>query len=618
MTFDLTQFLKTLPDTSGCYLMYNSQDQVIYVGKAKNLKRRVSSYFQREQDHPKTRAMVAQIARIELMLTRTETEAFILEYTLIKKHNPRYNIIFRDDKSYPYLYVSTQHAYPGLYFYRGARKKEGRLFGPFPSPPAVYETLHELQKIFPVRQCSDSFFRNRARPCLQYQIKRCTAPCVGLISPEDYALDVKDTLDFLEGKSQQVIQQKEQAMFSASDALDFERAAALRDQIQRLTSIQAKQYVSASSEEDVDVMVVLPEASTNRVLVYLMMIRAGNVWGHSTHYPKHAEDHALDLVLSAFILQYYTGREIPRRLLSNIACDDPEGISAWLADQAGRKTHLSQPQRGQGKQWIDLALTNAQHELTLARLADQQDQQLLLQLQQTFGLSRLPKRIECFDISHLHGTDTIASQVVFIDARASNKDYRRFNITGITAGDDPAAIYQAVKRRLLRGQQEGNLPDLLIVDGGRTQLKQAEAVRTELGLETQVMLLSIAKGEGRKAGLETYYQHSADEVGKQLSADDPLAHLLQRIRDEAHRFALSGQKAKRKTRQLGSSLEDIAGVGTKTRQKLLRAFGSLAEIKRASIAELVEKGKISQKIAERIVASYQPTDLTNAQPSATN
>lgn len=608
MDFDLNHFLKTLPDSAGCYLMYNSQGQIIYVGKAKNLKRRVSSYFQREQDHPKTRAMVAQIARVELLLTRTETEAFILEYTLIKKHNPRYNIIFRDDKSYPYLYVSTQHSYPALYFYRGARKKEGRLFGPFPSPPAVYETLHELQKIFPVRQCTDTFFRNRTRPCLQYQIKRCTAPCVGFITPEDYAKDVQDTLAFLEGKSQLVIQQKEQAMLTASEMLEFERAAELRDQIQRLTSIQTKQYVSANSEEDVDVMVVLHEPSTGRVLVYLMMIRAGNVWGSSTHYPKHAEEQGLDLVLSAFILQYYTGREIPRRLLSNIACDDAEGVSAWLADQVGRKIHLSQPQRGQGKHWLDLALTNAQHELTLARLADEQGLRLLSQLKQTFALPRLPKQMECFDISHLHGTDTVASQVVFIDALANPKAYRRFNITGITQGDDPAAMHQAVKRRLLRGQQEGKLPDLLIVDGGRTQLKQAELVRAELGLETELMLLSIAKGEGRKAGLETYYQRSDDEVGKQLSTDDPVAHLLQRIRDEAHRFALSGQKAKRKARQLGSSLEDIAGVGAKTRQKLLRAFGSLAEIKSANLTELVEKGKISHKIAEKIVATYQITD----------
>ena len=415
MVFDLHHFLKNLPDTSGCYLMHNAQDQVIYVGKAKNLTRRVLSYFQRDQDHPKTRAMVAQIARVEVILTRTETEAFILEYTLIKKHNPRYNIIFRDDKSYPYLYVSSQHSYPALYFYRGARKKEGRLFGPFPSPPAVYETLHELQKIFPVRQCTDTFFRNRSRPCLQYQIKRCTAPCVGFITPEDYAKDVQDTLAFLEGKSQLVIQQKEQAMLTASETLEFERAAELRDQIQRLKSIQTKQYVSAESDEDVDVIVTLYDDATQTVIVQLMMIRNGNVWGSSSHYPKQAEDHALSLVLSAFILHHYTGREIPRRILTNITCEDAEGISAWLADQAQKKIHLVQPQRGQGVHWLDLALTNAKHALQLRQLASEQGRLLLSKLQEQFSLARLPTRMECFDISHLQGTDTVASQVVFVD-----------------------------------------------------------------------------------------------------------------------------------------------------------------------------------------------------------
>lgn len=605
MPFDPATLLKTLPDAAGCYLMHNAQDQVIYVGKAKNLKRRVASYFQGESDLPKTRAMVAQIARVEIVITRSETEAFILEYTLIKKHNPRYNIIFRDDKSYPYLYVSTQHPFPGLYFYRGARKKEGRLFGPFPSPPAVYETLNELQKLFPVRQCSDTFFRNRSRPCLQYQIKRCTAPCVGLISPENYAQDVQDTLAFLTGQSQKVIQQKTREMLSASEALAFERAAELRDQIERLKSIQTKQFVSSNHAEDVDVILVHHDLTSQAILVQLLMIRDGHVWDSSTHFPKHAEEQTLGLVLSAFILQYYTGREIPSRLMTNLACEDASGVLTWLNHQAQRTIYLSQPQRGQGAQWLDLALTNAKHALHRQQMANEQNQQLLVQLQHEFLLPQLPRHIECFDISHLQGSDTIASQVVFIDGQAQPRLYRRFNITGITPADDPSALYQAVKRRLLRGQQEAHLPDLLIVDGGRTQLKQAEMIADELGLETQIALLSIAKGEGRKAGLETYYRSSTEQEGRTLPSTAPVAHLLQRIRDEAHRFALSGQRQKRKPRQLGSSLEDIAGVGSKTRQKLLRAFGSLAGIKTATVEELMSKAGIRHSLAEKIVAEWQ-------------
>lgn len=605
-SFDLAHFLQTLPDSAGCYLMFNSEDQVIYVGKAKNLKRRVSSYFVRHHDHPKTRTMVAQVARVELMLTNTEAEAFILEYTLIKKHNPRYNIIFRDDKSYPYLYVTTQHDFPGLYFYRGSRKKEGRLFGPFPSSPAVYETLNTLQKIFPVRQCSDSFYRNRSRPCLQYQIKRCTAPCTGFISKEAYAQDVNDTLAFLEGKSAQVIESKQAQMLAAAEALEFEQAAALRDQIELLKSVQSKQFVSVSRDEDADVVTLVQDES-GRVVAQLLMIRSGNLWGSSSHFPKHAQFSEPALVLAAFLVQYYAGREIPKRIILGCVPDDLEGLKAWFAWQAGYQVYLVTAARGDAKRWLELATQNGQQALTSVAVDEAQQLRLLTQLQETLALPRLPMRMECFDVSHLQGTNTVASCVVFMNGLASKADYRRYNISGITPGDDPAAMRQVLSRRLKSGVQTGNLPDLLIVDGGKTQLAQAQQQLQELGLLEQVMLLSIAKGEGRKAGLETFYQ-VGDSDGVQLPPDHAVAHLLQRIRDEAHRFAITGQRNKRKT-SLASGLQEIPGIGPKTRQKLLRKLGNTSAIKAASIEQLLAIEGVTQKQADAVYA-YFHTDKT--------
>jgi excinuclease ABC subunit C len=574
---------------------------VIYVGKAKNLKRRVSSYFVRQLDHPKTRTMVAQVARVELMLTNTEAEAFILEYTLIKKHNPRYNIIFRDDKSYPYLYVNTQHRFPGLYFYRGSRQKEGRLFGPFPSSPAVYETLNTLQKIFPVRQCSDRFYRNRSRPCLQYQIKRCTAPCTGFISQEDYAQDVNDTLAFLEGKSGQVIENKQAQMVQAAEALEFERAAVLRDQIELLKSVQAKQFVSVSRDEDADV-VTLVQDDSGRVVVQLLMIRHGNLWGSSSHFPKQAQFAEPDLVLAAFLLQYYAGRDIPKRIVLGVIPDDLEGLKAWFAWQAGYQVYLVTAARGDAKRWLALAEQNGQQALTSLAVDEAQQLRLLSQLQAMLSLPRVPIRIECFDISHLQGTNTVASCVVFMHGLASKADYRRYNISGITPGDDPAAMRQVLGRRLKSGLQTGVLPDMIMVDGGKTQLAQAQQQLEELGLVDQVMLVSIAKGEGRKAGLETFYQ-VGDTDGLQLPADHAVAHLLQRIRDEAHRFAITGQRNKRKA-SLASGLQDIPGIGPKTRQRLLRKLGNLTAIKAASIEALSAIEGVTQKQAEAVYGYF--------------
>lgn len=603
--FDLTSFLQNLPNSAGCYLMHNHQAEVIYVGKAKNLKRRVGSYFAKDQDHPKTRAMVAQVAYIEIMLTQSEAEAFILEYTLIKKHTPRYNIIFRDDKSYPYIYVTTQHAFPSLSFYRGARKKEGRLFGPFPSAPAVHETLNMLQKIFPVRQCTDSFFRNRARPCLQYEIKRCTAPCVGLISESEYDKDVQDTLAFLEGKSQTVIQRKEAEMLAAAESLAFERAASLRDQIQYLQQIQQKQFVSADTTEDTDIICLMQD-DQQQTVVQLLMVRNGNVWGASQHFPKHAQEADTAVILSAFLLQHYAGREIPGKLILSHPIDDQEGLQDWLKWQSNQRIQLVFNPRGHALKWMQLAQNNARQALLQRHLNQTQQQQLLKGLQEKLKLPRMAKHMVCFDISHLQGTQTVASEAVFIDGVASKSHYRRYNITGITPGDDPAAMRQVLHRRLKRAQQNDDYPDLIIVDGGRVQLRMAYEQLRELNIaDDQIMLLAIAKGEGRKAGLETFYRHY-DEEGVQLSPDDPVAHLLQRIRDEAHRFAITGQRQSRK-KGLNSALEEIPGIGAKTKTRLLKAFANMQNIQAASVEQLSSVEGITQKQAETIYQWFHET-----------
>jgi excinuclease ABC subunit C len=605
-SFNLMSFLQNLPDTSGCYLMHNAVDEVIYVGKAKNLKRRVASYFARQQDHPKTRAMVAQVARIEIMLTASEAEAFILEYTLIKKHHPRYNIIFRDDKSYPYLYLSTQQDFPGLYFYRGARKKEGRLFGPFPSAPSVYEALNLLQKVFPIRQCNDTFYRNRTRPCLQYEIKRCTAPCVGLVDKDRYGRDVQDTIDFLEGRSQQMIEQKQAAMLAAAEVLDFERAAALRDQIQHLQSIQSKQFVVSEKAEDADVIAVM-EDDRGQQVVQLSMIRGGNLWGSSSHFPKHADQADEGLVLSAFILQHYAGRDIPPRLIVSHTPEDKAGLLAWLVLQSGKRIHLVTQPRGMAVKWLQLVQDNARQALIQRSLTQRQQQQLLQSMQDKLQLTLLPKHMICFDISHLQGTGTIASEVVFIDGVAAKQAYRRYNILDITPGDDPAAMRQVVHRCLLRAVNEQQFPDLMIVDGGKTQLRMAMEQCRQMGIQDEQMnLLAIAKGEGRKAGLETYYR-PGDEVGVLLSADDPVAHLLQRIRDEAHRFAITGQRNSRK-KGLHSILEEVPGVGAKTRSRLLKAFGSLVAIQGASMAQLQSVQGVNVKQAQAVYHWFRDSE----------
>lgn len=593
--FDLKAFLANLTERPGVYQMLNAQGVVIYVGKAKNLKRRVSSYFVKNQQAIKTQAMVEQVARIEVTVTDTESEALILENTLIKRLTPRYNVLFRDDKSYPYVFVSTGKEYPALSFHRGAKRKVGRYFGPFPNAGAVHQTLQALQKIFPVRQCADSVFNHRSRPCLQYQIKRCSGPCVGKISSTDYAEDVRHTLMFLEGKSFDVIEELGSQMDLASEQLEFERAAQLRDQISALRAIQSQHLINQPGSQDLDVLAVAEVA--DQLCVTLMMYRGGHLWGSENYFPKGQVSTAA--VLAAFISQHYETHPVPKTLLTSEKPDDQAWLVEWLTDKKQQNVQIKQASQSTSKGLIQLALTNANSALKqhLTQKATQQDR--LNALQEALMLAKPPARMECFDISHTMGQQTVASCVVFIDGVPVTQQYRKFNIEGITGGDDYAAMHQALTRRYQRLKAESAvLPDLIIVDGGKGQLSQAIDVLKTLELES-VPLVSVAKGEGRKAGLEVLYTPEQDE-GIDLESDDIALHLINHIRDEAHRFAITGHRARRQKAQTKSSLESIEGVGPKTRKALLTHFGGLDQVKNAAMSELSKVPSVSAKIAQRI------------------
>lgn len=599
--FDIKAFLDHLTERPGVYEMINAEGDVIYVGKAKNLKRRVSSYFVKQQQEIKTRAMVEQVARIEVTVTDTESEALILENTLIKRLTPRYNVLFRDDKSYPYIYVSTTKTYPALSFHRGAKRRVGRYFGPFPNAAAVHQTLQALQKIFPVRQCAESVFNHRTRPCLQYQIKRCSGPCVGKISVEDYEQDVRHTLMFLEGKSFDVIDELGQQMQQFSDELEFERAAQLRDKVSALRAIQSQHLINQPGSQDMDVIAAVEQA--NQVCVTLMMYRGGLLWGTEQFYPKVRSNSSLTEVLSAFITQYYESRPIPKSILTSEKPDDQAWLVEWLSDKKQQKVHIKQATQELAKGLIQLALTNSESGLKqhLTQRATQRDR--LVALQEALMLAELPHRIECFDISHTQGQQTLASCVVFIDGVPSTGQYRKFNIEGITGGDDYAAMHQVLTRRYQRlKKEEGVLPDLIVVDGGKGQLNQAIDVLKKLDLDS-VPLVSVAKGEGRKAGLEILYTPEHDE-GIDLQDDDIALHLINHIRDEAHRFAITGHRARRQKAQTKSSLEHIPGVGPKTRKALLMHFGGLAQVKNAAVSEMSKVPGVSKKIAQRIYDTF--------------
>lgn len=581
--------------------MFDGEAKLLYVGKASNLKKRLASYFRKTGLAPKTAALVARIAQVETTITANETEALLLEQTLIKQWRPPYNILLRDDKSYPYVLLSDGE-FPRLGIHRGAKKEKGRYFGPYPSAGAIRESLNLLQKTFLVRQCEDSYFKNRTRPCLQYQIKRCKGPCVGLVEPEEYAEDVRHSVMFLDGRSSALTDELSAAMEKAAMNLEFERAAELRDQIGLLRRVQDQQSMEGGTG-DVDVVAAM--VNPGGACVHLISVRGGRVLGSKNFFPQVGIEEEGGAVLAAFLAQYYLSsheRDLPSELIVNAVHEDLPTLAAALAELRGRELAISHRVRGTRARWQQLAVTNAEQALG-ARLANRQHVAARFEaLAEALELDEPLQRLECYDISHSSGEATVASCVVFGPEGPLKSDYRRFNIEGVTAGDDYAAMHQALARRFSRLKDgEGKLPDILLVDGGKGQMAMARDVLQELAVP-ELILLGVAKGVTRKPGLETLYLNDAEHEFT-LPADSPALHLIQQIRDEAHRFAITGHRARRGKARRTSSLEDVAGVGPKRRRELLKHFGGLQELTRASIDEIAKAPGISKKLAESIYAA---------------
>lgn len=594
--FDIKAFLATLTGAPGVYKMLDGNGEVIYVGKAKNLKKRVASHFAQRDNSPKQNAMVARVQAIEVTVTRTEGEALLLENQLIKRHKPRYNINLRDDKSYPYIYVSTQQEFPRLAFHRGSRARPGRFFGPFPSAAAVRDSLKTLQKIFPVRQCEGSYFANRTRPCLQYQIDRCTGPCVGLVGPEAYGEDVANTLLFLEGRGEALIDRLAQRMEQAAQRLEFEKAARYRDQISNLRTVLAKQLV-AGEQGDLDMIACAIRG--NIACVHVVFIRNGQQIGDRSFFPRMQDEHDAAAVLEAFIPQFYLDKEIPRELLLSHEIPERELFEAVLGQQAKRGVKISWRLRGERARRLELAQANAEYALK-TRLASQLNiADRLRHLTEMLGLAEPPNRMECFDISHTQGDQTVASCVVFDSNGPLKSAYRRFNIEGITGGDDYAAMAQALLRRYQRVRAgEVEAPDILFIDGGKGQIHAAAEALDKLGVGN-IRIIGIAKGPDRKPGMETLFKAGCSDPIV-VEPNNPGSLLIQHIRDEAHRFAITGHRQRRAKAATQSPLQAIAGLGPKRRQQLLRQFGGLRQISRADVEALSSVEGINRQLAQRI------------------
>jgi excinuclease ABC subunit C len=596
--FDPKPVLDSLPLLPGVYRYYDSKGDVLYVGKAKQLKKRVSSYFQKTSISPRIRLMVSHIARIETTVTRTEAEALLLENNLIKSLRPRYNILFRDDKSYPYI-VLTGHAFPRLTYYRGTPSRQNQYFGPYPNAYAAKESIELLQKVFRIRTCEDSVFNNRTRPCLLHQIGRCTAPCVQMISEEDYRADIGNAELLLQGKHQEVEQAMRSAMEQAAEQQHYEQAAVLRDQLRALYTVQQKQFVeSTGGATDADIIALAQ--MDGLTCVNLAMVRGGRHLGDKSFFPDHAEDLPADEIVEAFIAQHYLNRSVPPLIVLAAECHD-EALAQLLSEQAGRTVRISTATSGERRQWLEMGQRNALLALQ-QRITQQGGQKLRLErLRELLDLPEL-QRIECFDISHTMGEATVASCVVYENFDMRPSQYRRYNITGITAGDDYAAMRQALTRRYQRlAEGEGAKPDLVLIDGGLGQLHIAMEVMQELGLN-DLPLIGVAKGEERKAGLEQLiFPEGSPE---QLRSDEPALHLIQQIRDEAHRFAITGHRAKRGKARTASSLEEISGVGEKRRRSLLTHFGGLRGVAQASVEQLCQVEGISKALAEKIYQQF--------------
>jgi excinuclease ABC subunit C len=600
--FDAKVFVESLPGRPGVYRMLDADGQILYVGKARNLKSRVTSYFQPGNVQPKVQALIAKTANMEVTITNSETEALLLEYNLIKKHRPRFNVVLRDDKSFPYLHLETNHEFPRLNFYRGSRKEPGKYFGPYPSAGAVRDTLQQLQKLFRIRNCDDAYFANRSRPCLQYQIQRCTAPCVGLVSKEHYARDVGAAIKVLEGRNDEVSEDLGRRMEAAAERLDFEEAAQIRDQLAKLKVIQAQQIVTAGADHDADVIAIA--AAGGEYCVALMFVRAGRSLGSTTFFPK-APFAELPEVLAAFVMQYYLERDAPAEIIVEQDFDEMQLLESTLAERSSHKVRISASVRGIRARWLEMTRNNAEQALTMRRLARAGIESSLEDLREAFDLEETPNRLECFDISHTGGTDTVASCVVFGVEGPLKSDYRRFNISGIQPGDDYAAMYQALTRRYKR-IRDGEVvkPDVLLIDGGKGQLAEAAKVLDELGVDG-ITLIGVAKGVDRRAGQEQLFLLGQD-TPTILAPDSRALHLIQRVRDEAHRFAIAGHRRKRAKRHSQSILETIPGLGPVKRRELLKQFGGLQGILRAGIDDFIQIRGLGRELAQVIYEHLHP------------
>lgn len=592
----IEEILANLPHRPGVYRMIGKGGELLYVGKALDLKKRVSSYFQKQSAlSPRIQLMVAQVVTIETTVARSESEALLLENNLIKSLSPRYNILYRDDKSYPYLQL-TGHKFPRLGFHRGPLDTENRYFGPFPHASAVRESIQLLQKVFRIRTCEDTVYANRSRPCLLHQIHRCTAPCVGLVDEARYGEDVRNAALFLDGRQDEVLDMLERRMQEAADHMAYEQAALYRDQIRSLKSIRERQYVSSAKALDVDVIAVVAEHGMTAV--NLVIIRGGIHRGDRTFFPQNAREHDEAEAVEAFLAQHYLSRSVPPMIVLNRGIES-QTLLDLLGEQSGVKVQVVTNPVGERRVWVEMAEQNAR--LAIAQRVQTQANQegRLSALQKALGLSETAQRIECFDVSHTMGEATVAACVVYDHGGMAKSEYRRYNIGGITPGDDYAALRQALERRYRRVVEgEGRLPDLLLIDGGKGQLSGILPIMQELGVG-DVPIVGVAKGEARKPGLEQLIIADTGEI-VQLRPDDPALHLIQQVRDEAHRFAITGHRNRREKARTTSSLESISGIGTKRRQKLLARFGGLKGVVAASVDELSQVEGISRQLAERI------------------
>jgi len=605
--FDVKAFMRTVTTRPGVYRMYNAQNDIIYVGKASNLKNRLSSYFQKTLDNRKTQALVSHIAQVQTTVTASAAEALLLEQNLIKEHRPRYNVVLRDDKSYPYVYISTANEYPRLSYQRGARKAPGKYIGPYPSASSVKRSLKLVQKLFRVRQCEDSYFKNRSRPCLQYQINRCTAPCVNRISSEDYQHDVEMTIKVLEGKSQDVVQGLVSRMEEASIALEFETAARLRDQI---GSLKAVSDLSSDMRDDGNVDYVAVACQGGQSCVQVFFVRNGINLGNKAFYPATPKGSTSGEILNAFIAQFYLEHDLPREIICSEPAEDATLFQEVFSARAGHQISIVHSVRGDRARLQTMAMTNADIALA-ARLASRSGMAARLDaVRELVELEDAPSRMECFDISHTMGEATVASCVVFNAEGALKSDYRRFNIENITPGDDYAAMRQALTRRYTRLLKEHrDLPDILFIDGGKGQISVALEVMSELQVNT-VQVVGVSKGPDRRPGDETLILCRDEDQGgrreRQLTNDSPALLLIQQIRDEAHRFAITGHRGKRAKKRQASVLEDIKGLGPKRRKQLLTHFGGLQRLQKAGVEDISAVPGISHDLASRVYDELHP------------